>query len=97
VTRDPQTRPPQLPIPKPAKSPQLLESRVRPGCETLTISATRTVSLYVRAANWPSFATPRWRAFPPPLTDEIIFVQALHDENDAASLFVIEAAQQNRI
>jgi hypothetical protein len=31
------------------------------------------------------------------LTDEIIFVQALHDENDAASLFVIEAAQQNRI
>jgi hypothetical protein len=69
VTRDPPTKPPQLPIPKPAKSPQLLESRVRPGCETLTISAgADAVLLYAHAANWPGFATPRWPAFPPPLT-----------------------------
>jgi hypothetical protein len=39
VTRDPPTRPPQLPILKSAKLPQLIESLVRPGCETLTISA----------------------------------------------------------
>src|ERR1700730_1633820 len=36
VTRDPPTRPP---IQKQAKSPQIPESRLRPGCETLTISA----------------------------------------------------------
>ena len=31
------------------------------------------------------------------MADEIIFVQALHDENDAAGLFVIETTEQNRI
>jgi len=36
VTRDLPTRPP---IQKQAKSPQIPESRIRPGCETLTISA----------------------------------------------------------
>jgi hypothetical protein len=36
VTRDPPTRPP---IQKQAKSPQIPESRIHPGCETLTISA----------------------------------------------------------
>jgi hypothetical protein len=36
--RDP-VRNPQPSIPKPAKSPPLPESRIRPGCETLTISA----------------------------------------------------------
>jgi hypothetical protein len=32
-------RPPQPPIPKPAKLPPLPESRIRPGCETPAISA----------------------------------------------------------
>jgi hypothetical protein len=36
VTRDP---PPRPPIQKQVKSPQIPESRIRPGCETLTISA----------------------------------------------------------
>jgi hypothetical protein len=31
------------------------------------------------------------------MADEIIFVQALHDEDDAARPFVVEAAQENRI
>jgi hypothetical protein len=39
VTRDPPMRPPQPPIPKPAKLPPLPESRIRPGCETPAISA----------------------------------------------------------
>lgn len=36
MTRDPPTKPP---IQKQAKSPQIPESRIHPGCETLTISA----------------------------------------------------------
>ena len=39
MTRDPPMRPPQPPIPKPAKLPPLPESRIRPGCEILAISA----------------------------------------------------------
>ncbi|MGA7384091.1 MAG: hypothetical protein WBW81_05205 [Methylocella sp.] len=31
------------------------------------------------------------------MADEINFVQALHDEDDAARPFVVEAAQENRI
>jgi hypothetical protein len=56
-----------LPIPKPAKSPQLLESRVRPGCENLAISAGAD-AVYAHAAKWPGFATPRWPGFTPQLT-----------------------------
>ena len=45
MTRGPPTRPLQLPIQKPAKSPQLPESRVRPGYETPAISAEADAAL----------------------------------------------------
>ena len=56
--------------PKPAKSPPLPESRVRPGYETPTISAGADAARRALrpAANWPGFAPPQWPTFTPALT-----------------------------
>jgi hypothetical protein len=70
VRPNPPTRPPRRPIPKPAKSPPLPESRVRPGYATPAISAEADAALRTLrlAANWPGFAPARWPAFTSALT-----------------------------
>ncbi len=72
VTRDPPMRPPQPPIPKPAKLLPLPESRVHPGCETLTISAGADAARQaLRQSNWPGFAPPQLPAFTSALADTL--------------------------